>query len=167
MNLEAVWRFGFVCRLEQPCAQRHHLFVGCMNVVDPQVEMDLLRIPVGPLGRNMIRRKLDAHPGLAFYEHHVPIVFGVDGAPEESGLEAAPRAQVGRVEHNDLVVDSHTSSFQRNRNHQGADQRNCPPTAPTHPDHQGSPACAGQDRCGMVDWTGRSTGGYEWTRVHC
>jgi hypothetical protein len=55
----------------------------------------------------VVRSELDAHPGAAVDEHHVPTVFGVDRASEESSPEVALGGQVGGVEHDDLVVDSH------------------------------------------------------------
>jgi len=63
MDLKVVRFLGFGCRLGQLCAPRHRFFVSCADVVDPKVEVDLLRVPMRPLGRTVIRRELDPTRG--------------------------------------------------------------------------------------------------------
>ena len=46
------------CRLQQRCAERHHLLVGCVDVFDPQVEVDVLRRPERPSGDDVVSRGL-------------------------------------------------------------------------------------------------------------
>jgi hypothetical protein len=53
--------------------------------------MDLLRRSVRPFGRNVVGRKLDAHPRRTVNEHLVKLILGVDRAAEQPGPEAAPR----------------------------------------------------------------------------
>ena len=107
MDLKVVRFLGFGCRLGQLCAPRHRFFVSCADVVDPKVEVDLLRVPMRPLGRTVIRRELDPHPWLTFDDDHVPVVLSVHCATEEPGPKAALGGQIRGLENDDLMLDSH------------------------------------------------------------
>ena len=49
--------------LQHPCAQRHDLLVGRVDVVDPEVKVNLLlRSSVRPVRWDMVGRELDTHP---------------------------------------------------------------------------------------------------------
>jgi len=73
--------------------------------------MDLLRLPVRPLGRDVIGGELDSDPGLTVHGHQVEIVVTVvDRTPQHSGPEVALGGRVGRVEHDDLMVDLHAAN---------------------------------------------------------
>ena len=76
-------------------------------VVDPYVEVDLLRRALGPVGGNMVWGQLDSDPGLTVDVHHVPVVFGPDRSAEHPGPEAALCGEVGGVEHDNLEGDLH------------------------------------------------------------
>jgi hypothetical protein len=56
---------------------------------------------------------LDANLRLTVDQHHVPVVFGVDGPTEHAGPEAALGGQIGGVEHDDLEGDLHAMIFAR------------------------------------------------------
>src|SRR4051794_40084512 len=77
------------------------------QVVDPEVEVDLLRRAIGPFGVDMVWSQLDPNPRLTVDEHHVPIVFDIDGPAEHSGPEAALCGEIGGIEHDDLEIDVH------------------------------------------------------------
>ncbi len=49
--------------LQHGGAERQHLGVGSVDVVDVEVEVDLLRRAVGPVGRLVIRGELDGDAG--------------------------------------------------------------------------------------------------------
>ncbi len=80
-----------------------------LEIVDPQVDMDLLRRPVGPVGRNMVRRELNAEPPLAVHHHAVPTVIVVcnDRPAQQSSPEGTDGVQVGCVEDDDRSRDLH------------------------------------------------------------
>lgn len=114
IHLMSLGRAEVVSSLEQTSAERHDFRVGAGRVVDMQVEMDLLRIPVWPLRWNVIRRKLDADTPLSFGIHNaVPAIFivGIDAPTEHAGPEGAFGGQVGRIEHDDLSGDFHLPSI--------------------------------------------------------
>jgi hypothetical protein len=73
----------------------------------PQVEVDLLRRPIRPLRRDVVRCELDPHPRFTVDEDHVPVVLSVDRAAEHPSPESTLDGQVGRVEDHNLVVDPH------------------------------------------------------------
>jgi hypothetical protein len=120
IDLKVVGFLGFGCRLEQLCTPRHRFFVSCIDVVDPKVEVDLLRVPMRPLGRDVVRRELDPNTRLTVDEHHVPVVLSVHCATEEPGPKAALGGQIRGVEDDDLMVDSHRVILARSP---AADQR--------------------------------------------
>jgi hypothetical protein len=74
---------------------------------DPQIEVDLLRVSVWPVGWDVVGRQLDPHPRLAVDQHHVPVVLGVDGATEHPRPEGALGSQVSCIEYDDPAVDQH------------------------------------------------------------
>lgn len=112
VHLKTVGRAGLrLSRLEHPRAEGHDLFVGGVEVVDPEVEVDLLWAPVRPAGRNVLRRELHPYPGIAIDRHHVPVVVDVDRATENSGPEAAFGGQISGIEHDHLMLDSHLLMF--------------------------------------------------------
>ena len=82
--------------------------MGGREVLDPQIEVDLLRrCPVGPVGRHVVGRQLHPDPWHTVHEHHVPVILGVDGAVEHPGPEAALGREVRGIEHDDLMIDVH------------------------------------------------------------
>ena len=82
--------------------------MSCVDVVDPKVEVNLLWVPMGPIGWDVVGRKLDSDAGLTVDEHHVPPFLCVNGATEESGPEGALGGQVSGVEYNDLMLELHS-----------------------------------------------------------
>lgn len=70
--------------------------------------MSLLRVPVRPLRRNMVRRQLHAYPPLTGgVDDRVPAVVLENMPIQHAGPERALRLQVGRVEHDNLTNDVH------------------------------------------------------------
>jgi hypothetical protein len=65
VDLETLGRVGVIRRFQQPGAQRQGLLMGDLHVIDEEVEVDLLRRSIGPLGRDMSRRELESQPGNA------------------------------------------------------------------------------------------------------
>jgi hypothetical protein len=82
--------------------------VSGLDVVDVEVEVNLLWRPIGPLGRDMVGRKLDAQPPFAINKDAVPVTVWVDRAAEQRSPERALSRQVRRVENDDLPSDLHT-----------------------------------------------------------
>ena len=106
VDLEDLGRLRVLGRLQEPRAQRDRSLMRGLEVVDPQVQMQLLlRCPVRPFGGYMVRRELDAEPPLAVDDHAVPVILGFDRAPQQTCPEAALGGEVGGVEHNDLSPD--------------------------------------------------------------
>jgi len=54
VDLVAVGRLDVIRRLQEHGTQRRGLVVGGLDVIDEQVEMDLLRRPMGPSGRTWL-----------------------------------------------------------------------------------------------------------------
>src|SRR5262245_13328316 len=109
VDLEPFDRVEVVGRLEQPGAEGHGFVMGGPDVVDVQIEVDLLRRAVRPVGLDVVRRELDTEPPLAVDQDAVPVVVGDDPAPQQSGPEGALGSEVRRVEHDDLSLDPHAA----------------------------------------------------------
>jgi hypothetical protein len=108
VDLEVVDGVDNLRRLQHVGTKRHHVFVRCLEVVDPQVEVNLLRRrPVGPIRRYVVRGKLDTNPRCAIDGHHVPVILFIHGAVEDSCPEAALGSKVCGIEDDDLVIDAH------------------------------------------------------------
>ena len=58
VDLEPFDRVEVVRRLEHPGPERHRLVMGGADVVDVQIEVDLLRRSVRPLGLHVVRCQL-------------------------------------------------------------------------------------------------------------
>ena len=110
VDLVALGGGEIVGSLQQTSAERDDLIVGARRVVDVEIEMDLLRCAVGPVGRGVVGCELHADPPLTVgVDDAVPALVGVgDDAPaEHSGPKRALGRQVRRVEHDDLPRDLH------------------------------------------------------------
>src|SRR5579883_1830744 len=108
VDLEAFGRREVVGRFQESRAQRECFVMRGLDVIDPQVEMDLLlRRPIGPIGGNVVRRELNAEPPLAVDQHAVPIAVRFYRAAQQAGPETALGGKVGGVEHDDLSFDLH------------------------------------------------------------
>ncbi len=60
------------------------------DVLDMQIEVDLLlQRPVGPPGRDAVRRELHAEPPLAVDDHAMKVVVLIDRATQETRPERA------------------------------------------------------------------------------
>jgi len=78
--------------------KQHDSIVSGREVLDPQVEVDLLRrCPVRPVGRDVIGRQLNPDPRFTVDDHHVPVILGIDGAVEHPSPEAALGSEVRGV----------------------------------------------------------------------
>src|ERR1700758_3284195 len=89
VDLEVVgscWR-PFLCRLEQLGAERHDLLVSGLEVINPQINVDLLRRSVWPLGRHMVRCELHSYSWLTVHRDQVPMIIRTDGAAKNSSPE--------------------------------------------------------------------------------
>jgi hypothetical protein len=103
--------FGIQIRrwLEQSGAQRDRLFVRSSWFVDVEIEMHLLlRDPVRPVGRHMVRCKLHANPPLTNgVDDAMPRLVLEDMAAENPSPERALGLQVDRVEHDHVTHHLH------------------------------------------------------------
>ena len=79
------------------------------RVVDVQIEVDLLRAPLGPVGRDMVGCELHAdHPLPVGVEDAVPGVVGEHLAVEHARREGALSGEVHRVKHDHLSHELHS-----------------------------------------------------------
>ena len=86
--------------------------MGRPEVLDPQIQMDLLRRhAMRPIGSNMIWRKLHTYAGFAVDQDHVPVAIPVDLTAKHSRPERALSVEVRCVERHDLPADPHAASL--------------------------------------------------------
>jgi hypothetical protein len=80
-----------------------------LHIRHMEVQMDLLRVPVGPLRRTMLRRVLHTdHPLTRMIDHTVEGVVFVNDAPtEQPRPKRAHLADVSGVQHNDVSHQIH------------------------------------------------------------
>jgi hypothetical protein len=105
VHLEVVRLFG---RLQHVRTEPNDPIVSRWEVLDPKVEVDLLRrCPVGPVRLDVIGRELNAGPRFAVDDDHVPVIFGIHFTVEYASPEAALGGEMRGVEHDDLMVDAH------------------------------------------------------------
>ena len=95
VDLEALCCSDVICRFQQRGPKRHDLLEGCLRIVDVQIDMDLLRRPVGPLRCNVVGSELNTDAPFAIDDNAVPIVLGHHSPIEQTGPERAPRMKVG------------------------------------------------------------------------
>jgi hypothetical protein len=94
--------------VQQSGTERHGLGVGRHRVVDVQIEVDLLRVPVRPFGRDVVGGELDAdHPPIPWVDHAVPVVFGDHAPTEQARPERALGPEVRGIEHDHRSPDVH------------------------------------------------------------
>jgi hypothetical protein len=89
--------------------------MGGPDVIDEQVEMNLLRSPIGPVRRNVTGRELNGKPRFAVDVDIVPIVLRVDRATQQFGPEGTFGGQVSGVEDDDLPSNFHAVILPRTR----------------------------------------------------
>ena len=98
--------------LQQPGPERNGFGVRALRVVDVQIDVDLLRVPVRPIGRDMVGCELHAdHPLVVGIEDAVKRVVGEHLAVEHARPEGAFSREVRRVEHDNVSHEVHPSSF--------------------------------------------------------
>jgi hypothetical protein len=108
IDLKRVRRVSLLRLLQHRRSEGHDELMRRGRVIDPEVEVDLLRRTVRPVGRHMVRRQLHADSWSTVDLDHVPVVFGVDRSAEHARPEAALRGEIGSVEHDYLVIDLHS-----------------------------------------------------------
>ena len=97
-----------VARLEQAGTKFDCLLMGGSRILDVEVEMDLLRGPIGPVGRNVFRRELDAdRPFARGGDDAVKTVVPNHDSTEHPSPERALGIQVGGIEHDHLSHHLH------------------------------------------------------------
>lgn len=101
VHLEPFRRGGILTSLQLFGSQSRDLIMGSGEIIHIEIEVDLLRRPVGPIRRNMVRCQLYPHFGLTVDDHRVPVVIRVDGTAQHTGPERTHSSQVGRVEDDD------------------------------------------------------------------
>jgi hypothetical protein len=114
VDLKVVERLD-VCRLLQDLrAKRHDTLMCSLEVIDPEVEVDLLRWSSSrPVRWNMIGCELYPDPRFTVDDDHVPVLLGVDDAAEHPGPECALGRDVRGVEYYDLMLDAHSVILSR------------------------------------------------------
>ena len=63
VHLEALGGRRVGGRLQQTSTESEDLIVGCREILDEEVEVDLLRRTVRPVGLHVVRRELHADAG--------------------------------------------------------------------------------------------------------
>jgi hypothetical protein len=84
---------------EERGADRERELVRFGDVVNEDVEMHLLRLPVGPLRWDVIRGELKRQLSFAVDGDGVPSVVRTDGAAEQTRPERTLLLEVGRVDY--------------------------------------------------------------------
>jgi hypothetical protein len=116
VHLEVFAFDGATGGLKYPGTESHHMLVGGGKVVDPQVEVYLLRWgTVGPVGGHVVGCELDTDSGFAVDDDRVPVVVPVDVATEHSRPERTLFLEICGVEGDDLVFDSHVETLHGGR----------------------------------------------------
>lgn len=110
VHLESVLSIDVARGLEQSRTECHRFVVSRPDVVHEEVEVNLLRLAVGPIGLNMVGGKLEGDPRRPVDEYGVPVIFGFDRSPEEAGPEGTLRSEIGGVEDDNLTCDVHRAS---------------------------------------------------------
>jgi hypothetical protein len=98
------------CSLEQFGAERHDLLMSGLEVINPQINVDLLRRSVWPLWRNMVRCELHSYSWLTVHDDKVPVIICTDSAAKNSSPELAFGRQVCGVKYHDLALNIHSSA---------------------------------------------------------
>ena len=97
--------------LKHTSAKLCHALVRSVEVLDPQIEMDLLlRCPVRPVRWDVVRRVLYSDTWFAVDDHHVPTIVTVDLPAEHPSPEHALCFNVCCIESDDLISDSHPAT---------------------------------------------------------
>ena len=98
-----------LCRLQQTSAESKGLSMRASQIVDVEVEMDLLRIPIRPFRRDVSRCELDAdHPSPLAVKDAVPRVVDENAAADHASPEGALGGQISRIEHDHLSHNLHS-----------------------------------------------------------
>ena len=82
-------RRAFFCRLKHPGAERHNLLMSGLEVINPQINVDLLRRSIRPPRRHMVRCKLHSYPWLTVHDDEMPVITSTDSAAKNSSPELA------------------------------------------------------------------------------
>ncbi len=114
VDLEVIALGGAGGGCKHPGTQSYRLLVGGGKVVDPQVEVHLLRWgTVGPVGGHVIGCVLDANSWLAVDDDHVPVIVPIDVAAEYSRPERTLFLEICGVEGHNLEPDPHAEDATR------------------------------------------------------
>ena len=114
VDLEVIALGGATGGCKHPGTQSHHPLVGGGKVVDPQVEVHLLRWgTVGPVGGHVIGCVLDTNSWLAVDHDHVPVIVPIDVAAEYSRPERTLFLEICGVEGHNLELDPHAEDATR------------------------------------------------------
>jgi hypothetical protein len=90
VHLEVVTLGGTASWLEHSGSQTHDVGVGGIEVLDPEIEVDLLRwSAVRPVRRDVVWCVLHADAWFTVDDHHVPVIVSIDVTAEDTGPERA------------------------------------------------------------------------------
>jgi hypothetical protein len=71
--------------------------------------MDLLLLcPIGPRGRDVVRRKLNTEPPLAIDDHAMKVIVLINLTAQELRPERTLGGEIGCIKHGDLPGDLHS-----------------------------------------------------------
>lgn len=114
VHLEVIFLGRAASRLKHTSTELCHALVRSVEVLDPQIEVDLLlRCPVGPVRRDVVRCVLHSNAWFAVDDHHVPTIVAVNLAAEYPSPERTLRFNVCGIESDDLISDSHFANVPR------------------------------------------------------
>lgn len=117
VHLEVVSLGRATSWLKHTSTKLRHALVRGVEVLDPQIEMDLLRgCPVRPVRRDVVRCVLHPNAWFAIDDHHMPAIVTVDLTAEYSTPKRTLRFNVCGVESDDLIPDSHPANVPHTAN---------------------------------------------------
>lgn len=112
VDLVACSRGKIVGGLEQASSARDGLSVRHGRMLDMEIEVDLLGVPVGPIGWDVIGRVLHSDdPPILGVEDTLELIVAENPASEHPRPEPAFGREVSCIEHDDLTDDLHPVIF--------------------------------------------------------
>ena len=99
--------------LQKPGTQTRGLFMGGVDILHDEIQVDLLRwVPLGPLRRDVIRSQLHGDLVDPVDINAVPVIVAGHGSAEHRRPKGTLSLHISRVEHNGLSCNLHTGSLE-------------------------------------------------------
>ena len=113
IGLVSLVGFEISGRQEKCGSESHRLFVRSSGIINVEIEVDLLRVAVGPVRRNVVRCELHTDPPLAGgVNDAMPTVVLEDPSAKDPCPECALRVQISCVEHDHVTHHPHRQIVQ-------------------------------------------------------